>query len=400
MRILVVAPWVPSVRRPRSFGLLTELATRHEVTVVAATWSDEDRDDLDRLAVQRTRSVPLSRWRGAARAGLALGGRGSLQQAYLDAPELRRAVREEATTIEPDLTYFNVIRSAQFADEVSGPKIIDLDEFRSSYYEQLATTSRSPAWRLLGRVEGRRMAVAEQRAIDDVDLLLVSSPSDLTPDRTTCRLVRSPHQMPPPSTDPSPAPDGRSARPSIVFVGRLSYRANVEAVRWFATEVLPHVVEHRPEVVFEVVGAAPHRSLRRLEGPNVEVVGPVPEVAPFYSRAQVSVVPVRLATGVQMKLIESLSLGVATVTTSNVARLAGIDAPGPCLAAEGAEDWADAVGRLLDDAALRDQVRSAGARWAVEHYDARAIADDLHTAIEEATRSSTPPAAEPEVAST
>lgn len=384
MRILVVTPWVPSPRRPRSFGLLQELATRHDVTVVAATWSDQDRVDLGRLEVQRTRAVPLSRWRGAVRAGRSLLGTRSLQQAYLDDPALRRALREEAEAIRPDLTYFNVLRTAQLADEVRGSRIIDLDEFRSSYYEQLQAASKSPKWRLLGAIEGRRMRRAEDLALTTFDRLVVSSPSDLTRSPERCRLVRSPHQMPERVSDRGDLVGAADAsRPRIVFVGRLSYRANVEAVRWFAEKVLPAVVDAHPEVVFDVVGESPHRSLQRLAGPNLEVIGPVPEVAPYYARAAVSVVPVFLATGVQMKLIESLSLGVATVTTSTVAGLAGITEPGACLFADTPARWADAVNGLLASGVHRAETAAAGERWADEHYDRASIAASLHQVIEE-----------------
>ena len=182
-------------------------------------------------------------------------------------------------------------------------------------------------------------------------------------------------------------------QPRIVFVGRLSYRANVEAVRWFADAVLPLVAAEHPGVVFDVVGESPHRSLSRLIGPNLQVVGPVPEVAPYYERAAVAVVPVFLATGVQMKLIESLSLGVATVTSTAVASLAGISEPGPCLIADAPDGWAAAVSSLLRDVQHRSEVGRAGRRWAAEHYDSEAIAASLHAIIEEIAAESPPAAA-------
>ena len=379
MRILVVAPWVPSRRRPRSFGLLEELATVHDVCVVAATWSEADREDLARLRVQETRSVELATWKGALRSGAGLLGRRSLQQAYLDDPRLRSAIREEWERFAPDLTYFNVLRTAHLAREVPQPRVIDLDEFRSSYYDQLAVTSRSPVWRQLGRIEGARMRRAEDQVVDDFPVILVSSPSDLHRDADRVRLVRSPHHMPAP--DAVGASTEAGDRPRIVFVGRLSYRANVEAVHWFVDEVLPEVVRRHPDVVLDVVGAEPHRSLARLAGPNVSIVGGVPDVAPYYARATVSIVPVFLATGVQMKLIESLSLGVATVTTTTVAELAGIDGGGPCLVADDPEGWAAAVSSLIGQPDRRRAVGAAGQRWAEAHYDRRAIADSLHAAL-------------------
>ena len=96
----------------------------------------------------------------------------------------------------------------------------------------------------------------------------------------------------------------------------------------------------------------------------------------------VSIVPVFHATGVQMKLIESLYLGVPTVTTSRVARQAGVKENVHCLVADSSEEWRQAVSLLLRDMELRERLAVEGRIWARRHYTAEKIATDLLQSIE------------------
>ncbi len=381
MRILFVSPWVPALERPRSLGLIKMLAELGEVTAVVAVWNADDEAAAAALPASEVIAVPMTSRRGAVRAGAALASRRSLQQAYVDSRRLRRAVRDASDRVRPDLAYFNVIRSAQFFSEVSAPATaIDLDEFRSAYYEQMRSRGARRRDRLVGRIEAPRMKRAERKALNHFDRVLVSSPLDLDEgERGQVRLVRSPHALP-----------GRADRvPSdvipcrIVFVGRLSYGANVQAIRWFVDNVFPAVRARHPHCELDIVGADPDievMALGSLDGVNV--VGRVPDVTPYYRRAAVSVVPVSMATGVQMKLIESLAVGVPTVCSSLVAEQAGVVARDHCLVADSASEWVDAVTSLFESPELAANLSASGARWAESNYSEGAIRDAFMGAMD------------------
>lgn len=380
MKVLVIAPWVPGKVRPRSLGLLRHLAKSHEVRVVAAgdPSSAGQIEGIGKLLTVKMALVPA-----LARVLMAcLTGRSSLQQAYMNAPGFRRAIRDQIAEFQPDVCYFNVLRTAQFADEASGIlRIIDLDEFRSGYYRRMASHGAHVVWRLIARVEGARMEVDEEKVLASFDRVLVSSPADLRATHGHVRLVRSPHLMAP-GTHPAPAP-AAAVRPSIVFAGRQSYRANHEAITWFVKEVLPLVRQEMPDVLLTIVGADPRPAVRRMASDDIQVTGWVDDVSSYYAQADVAIVPVELATGVQMKMIESLSLAVPTIVTSVVARGAGIARDdGVCLVADSRQEWADAVLLALRSPELRGRLAEAGAAWSRAHHGDHAVLAACDEALE------------------
>jgi sugar transferase (PEP-CTERM/EpsH1 system associated) len=121
-----------------------------------------------------------------------------------------------------------------------------------------------------------------------------------------------------------PFPDG--VQP-VVFVGAMDYWPNVDAVAWFATEVLPAVQRELPGAEFWIVGSNPSRQVQDLQQrPGVRVTGRVPDVRPYVARAAAVVAPLRVARGTQNKVLEAYSMARQVVLTG--ASAAGlIDAP-------------------------------------------------------------------------
>jgi glycosyltransferase involved in cell wall biosynthesis len=102
----------------------------------------------------------------------------------------------------------------------------------------------------------------------------------------------------------------------VIFLGAMDYRPNVDAVCWFADQVWPQVLQARPQAHFLVVGSnptAPVQALQHMAG--VTVTGTVPEVAPYLDRARMMVAPLRMARGIQNKVLEGMAAGLPVVTT-------------------------------------------------------------------------------------
>jgi sugar transferase (PEP-CTERM/EpsH1 system associated) len=142
---------------------------------------------------------------------------------------------------------------------------------------------------------------------------------------------------------------GRPLRGSIVFTGTMDYRPNIEAVGWFAREVLPLVRQSNPGAHFRIVGAKPApavQALSMIEG--VEVIGAVPDVRPYVQQAEVVVAPLRIARGIQNKVLEGMAMARPIVTTAEA--LDGICArPGQdVLVAQGPADFAAKVVAVLE----------------------------------------------------
>ena len=111
--------------------------------------------------------------------------------------------------------------------------------------------------------------------------------------------------------------------------------------------------------------------MRRLaEVPGIQVIGSVPDVRPFLARAAVAVVPLRLARGIQNKVLEALAMGKATIASA--AALAGLPQVRPgthLLSASSPAEWTETVTRLLDDRNEREVLGTAGRAYVEEHHD-------------------------------
>jgi sugar transferase (PEP-CTERM/EpsH1 system associated) len=161
-----------------------------------------------------------------------------------------------------------------------------------------------------------------------------------------------------------------AAERDCAFVGALDYPPNVDGVCWFCQEVWPEILCRRPSAKISLIGRRPSASVRQLAAlPGVELVGQVPDVRPALRSAAVAVVPLRIARGVQNKVLEALAMGKATVASPQA--LAGLRAnPGvPVLEATTPAEWADAVTGLLDDAARRRELGHAGVRYVAAHHN-------------------------------
>jgi sugar transferase (PEP-CTERM/EpsH1 system associated) len=158
-----------------------------------------------------------------------------------------------------------------------------------------------------------------------------------------------------------------STGPVLVFTGMMDYWANVDAVAWFARDVLPIVQESVATAQFVIVGARPTPEVERLDAlEGVTVTGSVPDVRPYVAHAEVSVAPLRIARGIQNKVLEAMAMAKPLVATS--AALEGLDFP-PCDSRDGADGFADAVVRFLRSRHARDEAGAAGRAWVREHHD-------------------------------
>jgi glycosyltransferase involved in cell wall biosynthesis len=106
---------------------------------------------------------------------------------------------------------------------------------------------------------------------------------------------------------------------AIVFSGTMSHGPNIDAALWFLREVFPIVLRSAPSATLWIVGANPDARIvaaaQKLPG-RVIVTGEVPDVGDYIARARVSVCPVRIAVGVQTKVIEAFAVGTPVVATN------------------------------------------------------------------------------------
>lgn len=146
-----------------------------------------------------------------------------------------------------------------------------------------------------------------------------------------------------------PYPEDEKA---IVFTGAMDYWPNAQAVVWFANEIFPQIRRQAPSARFCIVGANPTanvRGLSRLSG--VTVTGRVPDVRPYLANAHVAVAPLRIARGIQNKVLEAMAMAKPVVATSKAVEGLDLVAGHEVAVENNADNFADAVLALLADGA-------------------------------------------------
>jgi glycosyltransferase involved in cell wall biosynthesis len=173
----------------------------------------------------------------------------------------------------------------------------------------------------------------------------------------------------------------------LVFVGSMDWDPNEDGVLWFLREVYPRIRQAVPHVSFSIVGRRPSARLRRIAqgSPGVEVTGPVPDVRPSLSAAEVVVVPLRAGGGTRIKIPEAMAMAKPVVSTPIGAEGLPFGKDGELCLAEQPEEFAQAVVALLAQSSLRDGIGAAARRAVVERHSWDSVVERMEEVLEQVT---------------
>ncbi|MBL7048839.1 MAG: TIGR03087 family PEP-CTERM/XrtA system glycosyltransferase [Nitrospira sp.] len=170
--------------------------------------------------------------------------------------------------------------------------------------------------------------------------------------------------------------------PVIIFTGVMDYRANIDGVKWFVDSIFPEIQNRIPEITFYIVGKQPSAEIRALASQKgIVVTGFVEDVRDYYAAADVCLVPLQIARGIQNKVLEAMAMGKAVVCTPQA--LEGISAiPGSDVLIEENENaFADSVIKLLLDKPYRLEMGKSARRCIEDHYSWETNLNKLETII-------------------
>jgi glycosyltransferase involved in cell wall biosynthesis len=171
-----------------------------------------------------------------------------------------------------------------------------------------------------------------------------------------------------------PSPPHSSTPPILVFTGTMDFRPNVDAVLWFAHQVLPRVRETVPAVHLFVVGQRPHRRLDSLQAhPAITLTGWVDDVRPYIARAAVYIAPLRIGGGTRLKLLEAMAMAKPVVATRLGAEGYPVEDDRELLLADTPSSFAAAVVSLLQAPKRRTELGQSARVFVERHYDWRSI---------------------------
>ncbi len=269
-----------------------------------------------------------------------------------------------------------VVFSSTMAQYIEKPlpgrkRIIDFCDADSEKWRQYAQDT-APPLRWIYEREGRLLARAETRIANWTDASFAITPAEAALFNHRRALKKDvawwSNGVDTDYFDPVLA-YGELPAADVVFVGAMDYRANVEAATYFAEAVWPLVLKSAPDARFAIVGANPVRQIRVLDGKNrISVTGRVDDVRPWLGQAKTVVAPLRVARGIQNKVLEAMAMAKPVVATSAAATGLCVHAGEDIMIADKADAMAQEILALLDDGDRRRQLGAAARRMVCEHY--------------------------------
>lgn len=358
--------------RIRNYHLLRGLAGRGRVwlgCLADEPVGAEVAAELNRLC-ERVAVVPVSgkrRWLRAGRSVLA--GRSISEGAFAE-PGLVEIVRRWAMEAGFSAAVVSASSVAPYLadDALAGvPRFVDLVDVDSQKWLDFAAAAHGPK-RWLYRLEAARVRKLERGLPDCAKAVAVVSRAEADVFDSFTRPGAATVAANGVDLDYF-APQSAPVEPALAFVGAMDYLPNVDGAVWFAREVWPAVREKFPAAEFRVVGRKPAPEVQRLaELPGVRVLGTVPDVRPFVASAAAAVVPLRLARGIQNKVLEALAMARPVVAAPPALAALGTVPGTHLLRAETPIEWVEACRGLLADPAYGAKLGAAGRRYVETHH--------------------------------
>ena len=350
--------------------------TQHEVHVLSLIHDADETEQVSQLAgwVASVSAAPVNRRRRLIAAAAALPGSRPLTHVLLHSPEVPRLIDRIVAGTPPDVVVAYGTAMAQYVFEPplkTLPCLLDMVDVDSEKWASLSTTARQPM-RTVYRREARLLRAFEKRAAERACATAVVNERErvLLESEVGYRAgVAIPNGVDVDSFRPQSPP---ASLPQVVFCGVFNYGPNEDGAVWLGRDVWPKVRARKPDATLLLVGAHPTPRVEALSrDQSIRVTGAVPDVRPFLWESAVAAAPLRLARGVQNKVLEAIAAGLPCVVTPPVLEGLPECTRSACHAAADTDGFADALVSLLHAPAVvrRQQALSAdlsALRWSTQ----------------------------------
>ena len=357
----------------RSYHLLEHLSTGYDVYLGAFVDDENDWQYQDRvkqlckeccLVAMNPKAAKL-----ASLSGLFTGE--ALTLPYYRNAALESWVKRILNELKIDRIVVFSSAMAQYVEESDALRIMDFVDVDSDKWTQYANAKPWPLnW--LYRREGRLLLDYERRIAQCFDASFFVSPHEAALFRRLAPGSENRiHHFSNGVDAEYFSPERGYANPyakdeeALVFTGAMDYWPNIDAVTWFAREIFPQILEKEPRARFYIVGSNPAKPVMELgKIPGIKVTGRVEDVRPHLFHASLAVAPLRIARGVQNKVLEAMSMAKYVVATAQA--MEGIETMTGCFMANDENEIAERVLQVLD---MAPRPNLAGRDAILAHYD-------------------------------
>jgi glycosyltransferase involved in cell wall biosynthesis len=279
---------------------------------------------------------------------------------------------------QPDVAIVDFAHTAVFTPRRLGvPSILFTHNLEAEIFRRHAQVAKNALVRAVWRSQANKMARFERAALARFDGVVAVSEQDRDHFRTDYGIDDA--FVIPTGVDLTyfgAAAEGDIAgdplpADTLVFTGSMDWMPNIDAIQYLMDEVWPLIAAKRPAARFVIVGRSPPSRLvdaAKSRGLRWEFTGRVEDVRPYVRRSQVYVIPLRVGGGTRLKVFEAMAMGCPVVSTTIGVEGLPLDPGRHYLLADTPEEFAAAVLRLLDDAALRRHVADEARSYVAKNF--------------------------------
>jgi len=329
MKVLVIDEWLPwpleNGKKIRTYNLLSRLTSEHEIHLIAYTDdSPNEREKRQHLESVGIRVVPvkdtrIQKWtpKYYAKVLLNLLSSEPFSSVYHIKPAFINKLKGAVETIKPDLIHCEWTNLAPFLNYVTDiPSVISSHNVESDIWKRFAQASKNPVTKIIARDQARKIENLERFWYPKADHCIAVSEADgkiIEGYGAKVTVVDNGVDI-----DYYDIKSGNVDENMIIFVASYETFSNQDAAYFFLEDVFPELHRKLPAIHVWFVGKDPPNRLKNYETryPAVHVTGTVPDVRDYLSKAALCFVPLRIAGGSRLKILEAMAIRKAVISTS------------------------------------------------------------------------------------
>ena len=283
-----------------------------------------------------------------------------------------KIIKEE----KPDHIFVQLIRMAEYVTKsINVPKSLDyMDAFSKGIERRMEKTSGLK--KLIFKFECIRLKRYEKRVFSWFDNTYVISEQDRA---SFCFEESNQIKVSPNGVDHSFFQPKRKNKNKydIVFTGNMSYPPNVNAVEYIARELMPLLIQRKPDIKLLIAGATPANSVKALSNENIHVSGWLDDIRDAYNDASVFLAPLQIGTGLQNKLLEAMCMEVPCITSELANNALKAKDKEEILIGNTPKEYVNAVFELLENEEFNRKIVKNGKTFVIENYNWNSVSMNL-----------------------
>jgi glycosyltransferase involved in cell wall biosynthesis len=290
-----------------------------------------------------------------------------LQVGYFKNNSLKGKINEMTILDPPDVIYCHLIRMSEYVRHLPVPKVLDyMDAFSLGMF-RAAENSRNVFWKQLYKIEAVLCEQYERSIFHAFNGYTIISRQDRDAlhifQKRKITIVQNGIDI-----EQFYFEEDMRHHKQVVFIGNLGYAPNVRAVQYLVEKVMPLIWEKHPDTKLMIAGARPHRYIKQLDDPRIEMRGWVEDIREAYSEGSVFAAPLFTGSGMQNKILEAMSVGLPCVTTSIVNNSILAKEGEEILIADSSRQFVDHISRLFEEKDQFECIRRAGRAFIEQNY--------------------------------